>query len=616
MDGGILLVNMPFSGAGRPQIALGLLQAAVRAHGIPCDTAYLNLVLAERLGVRVYEWIGAELNNMNFAGEWVFAHPFFGETVLDGQGYLRHLRHTAQVDEAIIQLILRIREQIPDYLDHCLKLVDWSRYSIIGFTSSFEQNMASVSLAYAIKRRHPHKIIVFGGSNCGHPMGEALMRCFPFIDYVFTGEADASFPTFVQRLENSEQFVDIKGIVFRDGKLVRSTGLADSISNMDSLPFPDYDDYFSQLASMRSSSDLTPLLPFETARGCWWGARHHCTFCGLNALSMNFRAKSKDRAIEEILYLTARHGIRRLAAVDNIIDMNYFREMLPELKARNLDLTIFYETKSNLTKEQVQLLALAGVKLIQPGIESFSLRLLKMMRKGVSPLQNVQLLKWCKQYGVQPIWNLLYRIPGEKAEDYELMLPLLESITHLTPPSTNGTIRLDRYSPYFQSPESFGLVNARPAEAYRYIYPFSSSELRDLAYHYDFSFVEDLNPNQYLGPIIRQLELWQQARAGGAELYAYAVSDDELVIDDSRPNASSSRITLSGWRRDLYDYCDRIRSTRMITDLIERDHPSVTRVELNEYLQRLVRMKLMAHDQDQFLSLAVDRNQDSSSSCV
>jgi len=290
--------------------------------------------------------------------------------------------------------------------------------------------------------------------------------------------------------------------------------------------------------------------------------------------------------------------------------------MLPELKERGLDLTIFYETKSNLTKEQVQLLAQAGIKLIQPGIESFSLRLLKMMRKGVSPLQNIQLLKWCQQFGVQPMWNLLYCIPGERAEDYELMLPLLESITHLTPPTTNGMIRLDRYSPYFQSPESFGLINARPAEAYRYVYPFSSSELADLVYYYDFSFVDKLDSSQYLGPIIRQLELWQQARVDGAELTAHAVSEHELVIDDSRPNASSSRTTLFGWRRDVYDYCDRIRSSRMITDMMERDHSSVSQAEVNDYLQQLVSKKLMAQDQDQFLSLAVDTNQNGSSSCV
>ena len=42
----------------------------------------------------------------------------------------------------------------------------------------------------------------------------------------------------------------------------------------------DYDDF---LASLRSKCpDTEPELLFETSRGCWWGERLHCTFCGLN----------------------------------------------------------------------------------------------------------------------------------------------------------------------------------------------------------------------------------------------------------------------------------------------------------------------------------------------
>src|SRR3954465_271775 len=45
---------------------------------------------------------------------------------------------------------------------------------------------------------------------------------------------------------------------------------------------------------------LRPLMLIETARGCWWGAKNHCTFCGLNGETMGFRAKSADRVMTEI----------------------------------------------------------------------------------------------------------------------------------------------------------------------------------------------------------------------------------------------------------------------------------------------------------------------------
>ncbi len=41
-------------------------------------------------------------------------------------------------------------------------------------------------------------------------------------------------------------------------------------------------------------------VPYETSRGCWWGQKKHCTFCGLNPLGMNYRAKSPERAVEII----------------------------------------------------------------------------------------------------------------------------------------------------------------------------------------------------------------------------------------------------------------------------------------------------------------------------
>ena len=56
---------------------------------------------------------------------------------------------------------------------------------------------------------------------------------------------------------------------------------------------------------------------------------------------------------------------------------------------------MFYEVKSNLRKEDVRQLREAGVVAIQPGIESLSDEVLRIMRKGVSALQNIQLLKGC-----------------------------------------------------------------------------------------------------------------------------------------------------------------------------------------------------------------------------
>src|SRR5262249_42034030 len=151
---------------------------------------------------------------------------------------------------------------------------------------------------------------------------------------------------------------------------------------------------------------LQPSIMVETSRGCWWGEHSHCTFCGLNGLGMAFRSKSPKRAVKEITELWDRYSDRatNVLAVDNILDYRYIKTVLPQLAQQTKRFSLFYETKANLKKEQIAHFAEAHIKHIQPGIESLSSRVLKIMRKGISALHNVQMLKWCLEYNITPFW--------------------------------------------------------------------------------------------------------------------------------------------------------------------------------------------------------------------
>ena len=200
---------------------------------------------------------------------------------------------------------------------------------------------------------------------------------------------------------------------------------------MDNLPIPDFSDYFRDLANSTVAASVIPVLLFETSRGCWWGAKSQCTFCGLNGASLVYRSKSTERALEELTYLVDRWRIDLVEVVDNMLDMNYFKDLLPTLALSERSLSLFYEVKANLTRKQVQMLREAGVDRIQPGIESLSNHVLRLMRKGTTVLRNIQLLKWCKEYDITVDWNILYGFPGETQEDYDDMLDLLPSINFL-----------------------------------------------------------------------------------------------------------------------------------------------------------------------------------------
>jgi ribosomal peptide maturation radical SAM protein 1 len=242
------------------------------------------------------------------------------------------------------------------------------------------------------------------------------------------------------------------------------------VRDMDALPFPDYSEYMAQFRASRHHSGWEPQLLFESSRGCWWGEKAHCTFCGLNGSTMTYRSKSADRVLEELEHFADRYPGHHVQVVDNIIEMGYFKDLLPRLAERRLRLDLFYETKANLKKDHVRTLAQANIRTIQPGIESLSDAVLTLMRKGVTWLQNVQLLKWCKELGVHPYWNLLWGFPGEPPAEYTRMAKVIPLLTHLPAPRGTYGLRLDRFSPNFNESARLGFTHVRPIDSYRHVY--------------------------------------------------------------------------------------------------------------------------------------------------
>ena len=218
---------------------------------------------------------------------------------------------------------------------------------------------------------------------------------------------------------------------------------------------------------------MLPTLLLETSRGCWWGAKHHCTFCGLNGGTMHFRSKSPAAGRSRRSRGCLRRG-RRLGRGGRQHPRHaLLLHLLPELARRGAPVELFYEVKANLTRAQVAALARPGVRHVQPGIESLSDHVLRLMRKGTTALQNLQLLKWCTEYGVVPEWNFLYGFPREDPTEYERMADLVDSLGHLPPPSGSGPLRLDRFSPYHEAPADYGISGVRPLAPYRHLYDVS-----------------------------------------------------------------------------------------------------------------------------------------------
>jgi ribosomal peptide maturation radical SAM protein 1 len=251
--------------------------------------------------------------------------------------------------------------------------------------------------------------------------------------------------------------------------------------------------------------------------------------------------------------------------------------------------TLFYETKSNLRKDQVRLLRDAGVTRLQPGIESLSDSVLGLMRKGVTGLQNIQLLKWCKEFGVRPFWNLLWGFPGESPEEYRRMTALIPLLAHLPAPGHCADLRLDRFSPNFVDAGRLGLTNIRPFPSYGYIYALPESAVRNLAYYFDFDYQDGRDPWTYAEPVARAVTRWQRAYHR-SDLFSVDV-DGRLLIWDFRPAATQALTVATGIDRTLYQECDEVRE--------------IKDADTKHRLARFVDLGLMIAERDRYLALAI-----------
>lgn len=154
----VLLINMPFAALDSPSLALGLFKSRLRQDGFVCDVQHLNFTFAEMIGYDNYEF----MLRLPFilGGEQIFARALFGSWLPPDSEYYREVAASKNVDPGIPARLEVIRQFVVPFLERCLSSVPWHSYDLIGFTSLFEQNLASLALAYAVKQRYPEKIIV------------------------------------------------------------------------------------------------------------------------------------------------------------------------------------------------------------------------------------------------------------------------------------------------------------------------------------------------------------------------------------------------------------------------------------------------------------------------
>ena len=367
----VALVSMPWCSLFNPSIQIGILRQVLADAGYRAVARSYQLRFADHLlarssaaGVRfsLPDYSEIALSNSSLGlGDWIFAIPPYRSSSWDDDaGFFQHLRSRGSPRD-LVDLAPWLRDQTRSFLDACVE--DLAGIKVIGFTTGFSQTVASLVLALLLKESDPAVKVVFGGADCDGAMGEALIRAFPWVDAVVRGEGEGVLPGLVRDLVDGRPVLPQPGLCMRLGLKVEVSPTARAGNKgLDAIPTPDYTEFFETLDNCSFRGQVYPALELclESSRGCWWGEKHHCTFCGYNGETLAFRRKSPERFVAELASQSEKHHTLGFLMTDAIIDMSFFQTVLPRLELSSADYRIFFEVKANLRREQVAQLRRAG----------------------------------------------------------------------------------------------------------------------------------------------------------------------------------------------------------------------------------------------------------------
>jgi magnesium-protoporphyrin IX monomethyl ester (oxidative) cyclase len=626
---------MPFASIILPPLSLTQLRSVVMKElgiRVSVEILHLNHHFAQDIGINEYSFISEdhiELQRAGF-GDWFFRQAAFPDLPDNTSAYLKRYGHLFgnEILARFAGQFTAMRERLNHYLDRLIETYRIDQADLVGFTSTFFQTLATAALANRIKAKNRNVVTVMGGANCETQMGRELVEVIANIDYVFSGPALISFPQLIRLLleDRKEECESIDGVFTKQNKIRICGSIGKAIPQKKTEPasnqvgllgreldinvpieldFDSFLDSFRWLVTGRETAKKPHLL-FETSRGCWWGQKSHCTFCGLNGGTINYRAMEANTAREfvEDLFRRYAHRVDIFVSADNILPKEYLTDFLPQLNIPP-NVSIFYEVKADLKEEEFKTLAKAHVFKVQPGIESLASSTLRLMRKGTTAFGNIQFLRWSVQYGIEPIWNLLVGFPGEGENVYEKYLEDMPLLTHLPPPTGAFPIRFDRFSPYFNLAGEYKL-DLRPLDYYSFCYPSSGDALRNIAYYFydgNFGAAYAVIAARFLQRLKEATDKWKvrwNAKDGQLPPRLYFKSDCRNIVYDSR-----SGIAIEHHLNETELVILKDLANPFDLEYLLATHPDLGRLEIEQTIATLSEKKVLFKEQNRWMSLVL-----------
>lgn len=313
-------------------------------------------------------------------------------------------------------------EQIP--LDIMVQRAVAMKPDVIGFTATSPFFHISKTVAEGIKRVAPAIPIVVGGPHITIMKEKALLPAF---DYAFIGEAEESWPRFLNVLQQGGDVSTVAGLIIRRNGTPVSTGQPADITDLDVLPVPSRHRLDMSRYKLGTLRGRLPFTSIQTMRGCPW----KCIFCASEALkTTEMRVRSPRSVVNEMKHVVEQFGTRHFYIVDDVMTLwkEHILEIAERITQEKLDITFEGSTRANLVEDEIiARLVKSGLIRLSFGLETVDPEIRKTMKKQVPLEHYVRANGICNKYGVEALNSVMIGLPGETRETVRATLTFLRN---------------------------------------------------------------------------------------------------------------------------------------------------------------------------------------------
>ncbi len=300
----------------------------------------------------------------------------------------------------------------------------------VGVTATTNNRFKAINLIKKLKKKNPDLFIFVGGPHFAMTAENAL-KVVPEIDCVVKREGEISTKELLDEFQKSRDFNKVRGIFYRNkqGKIIETPD----------QPFVEDINIFSlnwdlfEIDKYQKNIEGTNVrgVGVVSSRGC----PNRCAFCVNAAFRKGFfRLRDPVKFVDEVEFLKNKYGFKGFDFWDDTITVvkKHVIEICQEIIKRKLDIIWYARARVNtVDKEMLSLMREAGCIRISYGVESGSPRILKIIRKNITPKQAIVAAQISSDLGMKIVMNFMVNLPYETMEDLKMTVDLMKKLNRI-----------------------------------------------------------------------------------------------------------------------------------------------------------------------------------------